>query len=306
VCGTTEGICRPLKQRVEQIVVSETGPVVLYRLTNLIRFYENTINLVLRSTTSGLSVCMAELHKLSYSQFMSSLQAAVANQLVRLETGTLTDLAPSHVTTSLLGLVRDLLAGHSVVDMAVDDLPVILSAVVDPLTNQLETTAAKLPSQDYSVFLVNNLHQLRSSLSLYQSTEDRLGQLARQVDNCLTKLSKEQSSHLLASLGLSTVQELLANRDGTPLSTVPGLHPEAIHSISVRLDSLLSAPDILLLPATRLLLSSQHRHLVIQHSFSQLHAVYTQLYTAMEDPSNGYDVSLLTKTPDQIIHLLQL
>ena len=30
-------VCRPLKSRVEQILVSEASPVTLYRLTNLIR-----------------------------------------------------------------------------------------------------------------------------------------------------------------------------------------------------------------------------------------------------------------------------
>ena len=35
--GATEGVCRPLQSRVEQILASETSPVTLYRTTNLIR-----------------------------------------------------------------------------------------------------------------------------------------------------------------------------------------------------------------------------------------------------------------------------
>lgn len=305
LCGTTEGVTRPLKQRVEQILVSESGAVVLYRLTNLIRFYENTINGVLKSPTSGLSTSLADLQKLSYSQFMNMLQASVSSHLASVEACP-GDLAPSPATSSLLGLLRDVLAGHSVVDSSQSDLPLIIAAVADPLTSQLQRTAVGLPNQDGAVFLINNLHQLRSTLSLYQTTENRLGELSKQVDTCLTRLSKEQAAHLLASLGLSPVLELLSNRDGTPLSTVPGLHPEAVRSCSVRLDSLLSAPDILLLPATRLLLSSQHRRLVTQHAFSQLHAVYSQLYSAVQDSSNGYEAGLLTKNPDQIAQLLQL
>jgi hypothetical protein len=48
LCGVTEGVCRPLRSRVEQILVSEASPVLLYRLTNLIRFYEATISAVLK------------------------------------------------------------------------------------------------------------------------------------------------------------------------------------------------------------------------------------------------------------------
>ena len=32
-----EGVCRPLKMRVEQILVSEPGPVILYKLSNLLQ-----------------------------------------------------------------------------------------------------------------------------------------------------------------------------------------------------------------------------------------------------------------------------
>ena len=46
--GITEGVCRPLKSRIEQILISESSAIILYKLTNLIRFYENTISEVLR------------------------------------------------------------------------------------------------------------------------------------------------------------------------------------------------------------------------------------------------------------------
>merc|ERR1719232_1143374 len=95
--GTTEGVCRPLKTRVEQILVSEPGAVVLYRLTNLIRFYENTITGVLK-VSSGLGTTLAELQQLSYSQFMSMLQSSVTTHLARVEGG-VGDLAPSPATT---------------------------------------------------------------------------------------------------------------------------------------------------------------------------------------------------------------
>jgi len=303
--GITEGVCRPLKTRVEQILVSEPGAVVLYRLTNLIRFYENTITGVLK-VPSGLGTTLVELQQLSYSQFMSMLQSSVTTHLARVEGG-LGDLAPSPATTSLLGLLRDVLAGHSVVDASQDDLPVILSCVADPLTHQLHQVAANLPSQDGAVFMINNLHQLRTTLSLYQATEARLAELSTQIDASLATLSQDQATHLLSSLSLLPMTPLLSTGgDGTPLSTVPGCHPQAVLNCSSRLDSLLSAPDILLLPATRLLLSSQHRRNVTQHAFQELLSVYTSLHQAVSDPANGYDPSLLSKTPEQVSQLLQL
>ena len=121
--------------------------------------------------------------------------------------------------------------------------------------------------QDGAVFLINNLHQLRSTLSLYPGTEQRLAELADTLNSRLVGLSKEQVScisllsrcslllglteelnsspgllyglfyiscpflqaaHLLASLALAPLLPLLEERDGTPLSTVPGCHPQVL------------------------------------------------------------------------------
>jgi len=292
LAAITEGVCRPLKTRVEQILVSEPGAVTLYRLTNLIRFYETTIGSLLKSPNCGLSVVLAELQQLSYTQFLAMLSSAVTAHLARAAGPG--DLGAAPATAALLGLLREVLAGHSVADSSQEDLPVILAAVVDPLTAQLGTTAASLPSQ------------LRSTLSLYPGTEQRLAELAETLNCKLVDLSKEQAAHLLASLALAPLLHLLENRDGTPLSTVPGCHPQAVAAVGARMDSLLSAPDILLLPATRLLLSSQHRKQVTQHAFTRLHEVYQQLFNAVQDPSNAYQQGLLPRSPDQIAALLQI
>jgi len=304
--GATEGVCRPLKSRVEQILMSEASPVTLYRLTNLIRFYLSTMANVVKAD-SCLSLTLTELSQWSHSQFMTMLQSSVAAHLARMEGGG--DLSPSPATTSLLGLLRDVMsgAGHSVVDENKDDLEKIIGCVCDPLTHQLQTTADSLPSQDGAVFLINNLHQLRTTLSLYRTPESRLSSLSTMIDSSLGILSSHQTNHLLSALGLLNIQPLLIpGGDGTPLSTVPGCHPAAVSSISSRLDSWLAAPDLLLLPPTRLLISSGHRRHVTQESHKQLAVVYSQLYAAVTTVSNGYEAGTLNKTPDQISQLLQL
>ena len=81
------------------------------------------------------------------------------------------------------------------------DLVTIISCVCDPLTKQLEQTAASLPSCDAAVFLINNLHQLRTTLSLYQTPEERLTSLSDMIETSLGVLSQHQTSHLLSALG---------------------------------------------------------------------------------------------------------
>jgi len=38
-----ESVCQPLKLRVEQVLVSDPGTFVLYKLTTLLKFYHDTI-----------------------------------------------------------------------------------------------------------------------------------------------------------------------------------------------------------------------------------------------------------------------
>lgn len=46
----SDGICHPLKVRVETILNSEKDLIILYALANLMRFYQNIINNVRKST----------------------------------------------------------------------------------------------------------------------------------------------------------------------------------------------------------------------------------------------------------------
>jgi len=305
--GITEGVCRPLKSRIEQILVSESSAIVLYKLTNLIRFYEGTIAEVLKCS-STLCTTLCELQQLSYSQFLSLLQSSVTSQLAKSEFGEGggTDLAPSITTSSLLGLLRDVLSGHSVVESSHTDLPVIVRAVVDPLTLHLQEMAHKLPQQDSAVYLLNNLHPLRSTLSLYQSDDKRLVELNKRMDTCLVQLVKEQTTFILMNLELAPILSIISKDDGSSLASVPGTHREAVVSAMSRLDNLLSAPDLFVLPSARLLVSSQHRKYVKTASHQELHKYYTLLYQAVSHPKNGYEPATLTKTPDQIKQLLHL
>jgi len=307
--GISEGVCRPLKSRIEQILVSESSAIVLYKLTNLLRFYENTIFDILKCK-SALCLTLYELQQLSYSQFLSLLQTTVTGQLTKSEYGDGTaagDLSPSLTTSSLLGLLRDVLSGQSVVESSqTDDLPVIVRSVVDPLILHLQETAQRLPKQDAAVYLLNNLTPLRSTLSLYQSDDKRLGEINRRMESCLADLVKEQTGFILVSLDLATIVSIIAQNDGAPLSTIPGTHIEAIHNAVSRLDHLLSGPDLFILPSARLLVSSQHRKTLRQGSHAELVKAYTTVYQAVQDPKNGYESGTIPKTPDQVKQLLQI
>ena len=61
----TEGLCRPLRLRLEQIISADIGPSVLHTVVGLIRFYLNTVGLV-----SNLSSKQSEI----FDQFTNSIR----------------------------------------------------------------------------------------------------------------------------------------------------------------------------------------------------------------------------------------
>ena len=61
--------------------------------------------------------------------------------------------------------------------------------------------------QDGAVFLINNLHQLRSTLSLYPGTEQRLAELADTLNSRLVGLSKEQVSPIFLKEQVSCISQ---------------------------------------------------------------------------------------------------
>ena len=106
---------------------------------------------------------------------------------------------------------------------------------------QLQLVAGQLPSCDGAVFLTNNLHQLRTTLSLYpvlppsshlildssnvctQVPAERLSSLQDLMTASLAVVSRHQTQHLVSALGLLPLAPLVqpgGHTDGTPLSTV--------------------------------------------------------------------------------------
>lgn len=109
VANITEDVCRPLRTRVEQILLLESSAVVLYKLTNLIRFYLGTIKQVVPAS-APLVLALEDLDQLAYKQFVSVLQTTVAQQTTRVEAPG-HDLAPTQSTMALLALLRETLSG---------------------------------------------------------------------------------------------------------------------------------------------------------------------------------------------------
>ncbi|XP_050693189.1 conserved oligomeric Golgi complex subunit 6-like [Eriocheir sinensis] len=309
VANVSESVCRPLRTRIEQMIVTDQRreggkkPVMLYKISNLLRFYHNTI---MQVTDGGLLVAtLDELHQLSYKMFISALQSQVSHVSERIEPPGET-LSPTPGVARTLSLLTEVITAATVADDAQHDFKQIVSCVVDPLMNAVSESASGLGAVESAVYLLNCFHQLHSTLSLLHTTGEKLEMIQGQIDAQLDTLTQEQINGVCHSIGVASMYPLVTNPPSTPLSQHPSCQPLAIQAFMTKLDGFLAAPDHLMLPHTRLLLASSFRRTLQQRTAEAVCMVYKKLHEIVHDPNHGYTdpSSLLPRDPETVKTLL--
>lgn len=105
-----EGICRPLKIRVEQVLVSQQV-TVLYKISNILKFYQHTIGQRI-SDNCALIQTLDELNNLSYNMFLNSLNSHASKLLDKIEKPSL-NLTPSIELRRILSLVKEIFDSYN-------------------------------------------------------------------------------------------------------------------------------------------------------------------------------------------------
>ncbi|XP_076347341.1 conserved oligomeric Golgi complex subunit 6 [Tachypleus tridentatus] len=306
----TEGLCRPLKMRVEQVITSEPGDVVLFRLTSLLKFYHHTIGQVLNVEAQLLST-LKEIFTLSQKIFYNSLTCHCNHLLERVELPP-ADLGATEALIQTLALLREVLSCQDACLVSLDDrkqdVPQILSTVVEPLLQMCHVSASKLAPADMAVYLANCMYIIHSTLALFEFTDKQLEMLQAQLDAHMDTLVSEQASHIVSHLGMGALYSALQEyqpKQG-PLSAFPGCDAFAVQSAVSKLDNFLASPDTLTIPQSALLLSASLKQSLRQRSMELLCSVYENIYDAVQNTSHGYpdSQSLLPRTPEQVKNLL--
>jgi hypothetical protein len=220
------------------------------------------------------------------------------------------DLVPNQSTLSLLSLLKELLNSTSVIEEKPEQQDEIINTILNPLLSSLPVSVTSFPSTDQDVYLLNSLYQIHTTLSLFKFNDDRLSKLENDMDLHIDTLSSEQTSNLIANLGLQPICSMIvSNGDAEkPLSQVEGMDIKSLKVFLNKFDSFLIAPEDYLLVQIKLLTSSAHRKSISKRSLQLVSATYKQLYEAVVDPKNVYNnpESIVNKTPDQVDLLLHL
>lgn len=296
-----EGVCRPLKVRIEQVFVTETSTVTLYQLANLLKFYHSTIGQILASTDLAFLETLEELRTLGRQMFLNSLSCQMA-KLVEKPDLPPQDLGPTESVLQVLSLLKSILSCQDSTIVAAGDkqrdFGQIMSYIVDPLVNACSVAATRLTSTDMAVFLVNCVHHIQTTLAFYQYTDERLEMLQAQVDAHLDTLVSEQVTGILHQTGLAAIYELSQKPMVEPLGQQPGADLLAIKALKGKFDNFLSATDDFIMPQQALLQSANLREKVRQRSLQMVCHVYEQAYKTLNDHE------LMPRTPEQVKKLL--
>ncbi|XP_047451031.1 conserved oligomeric Golgi complex subunit 6 [Mugil cephalus] len=307
----TEGVCRPLKVRIEQVIVAEPGAVLLYKLSNLLKFYHHTISSIIGTSVASLLINIEEMHCLSKKMFFNSLSLHASKLMDKVELPP-ADLGPTASITQTLSLLREVLASHdsSVVplDARQADFAQVLSCILDPLLQLCTVSASNLGTADMATYMVNSLYVMKTTLALFEFTDKRLEMLEFQIEAHLDTLINEQASYVLTRAGLSYIYSCVQQHSAEqgPLSLLPSMDSSSVKAAMVQFDRYLSSPDTLVMPQLNFLLSAAIKEQIFRQSTELVCRAYGEVYAALTSPANAYKDPevLLPRSPQQVQTLL--
>ncbi|XP_055051900.1 conserved oligomeric Golgi complex subunit 6 [Misgurnus anguillicaudatus] len=307
----TEGVCRPLKVRIEQVIVAEPGAVLLYKLSNLLKFYHHTISGIMGTSVSSLLMTMDEMHMLSKKMFFNSLSLHASWLMDKVELPP-PDLGPTASLTQTLSLLREVLASHDSSVLPLDarqaDFAQVLSCILDPLLQLCTVSASNLGTADMATYMVNSLYMMKTTLALFEFTDKRLEMLEFQIEAHLDTLINEQASYVLTRVGLSHIYSVVQQQttEQGPLANLPGMDSTSLKTAMVQFDRYLASPDTLVMTQLNFLLSAAIKEQIFKQSTELVCRAYGELYKAVTNPANGYKEpeSVLHRSPQQVQTLL--
>ncbi|XP_059930494.1 conserved oligomeric Golgi complex subunit 6 isoform X1 [Gadus macrocephalus] len=328
----TEGVCRPLKVRIEQVIVAEPGAVLLYKVSNLLKFYHHTISAIIGTSVATLLITIEDMNVLSKKMFFNSLSLHASRLMDKVELPP-PDLGPTSSLTQTLALLREVLASHdsSVVplDARQADFAQVLSCILDPLLQLCTVSASNLGTADMATYMVNSLYVMKTTLALFEFTDKRLEMLEFQIEAHLDTLINEQASFVLIRAGLSYIYSCVQQHSTQqgPLSTLPGMDTSSLKAAmqpvppirddtdvvlrsspcrQVQFDRYLSSPDALVMPQLNFLLSAAIKDQIFRQSTELVCRAYGEVHSAVSSPTNTYQdlENLVPRSPQQVQTLL--
>ncbi|KAL2920049.1 Golgi transport complex subunit 6 [Polyrhizophydium stewartii] len=304
-----EGICRPLRQRIDSVLASGIGPITSYRIANLVQFYSQTVTKIL-GTFSQLSVALEELASLSFKVFFDTLNAQAADMLRFIQTPD-ADLQPPQALKDTITQLREIMLSYDGSLLSPEararEFVQIISALMDPVIRMCELASTNLKPLESAIFMVNCLHHIQTALAAFSFASEQVQAIDAQMDAQVEVLVKEQFSVILVQSGLHALaQQMQANQP--PLALARGCDAKAVSEALARMDMFLVTVTVDVAETLARISSGLIARRVAQRGFRRFVDAYGDIVARVLDPANKYEFpsSLITRTVDEVETLLSL
>lgn len=311
-----ESICRPMKVRIEQVLMMGPPPLLLcYQLSQLLAFYLRLVCDML-GPAAQLSGALRGCHDMAQRTFFEQLKAR-GEKLLRTPPQPPYDLSPPQQVGETLHMLSEILAAHELalgVDeaegeggAAAEALNAVLAAALDPLVEMCERSAEAISTDSparldevsnldptaYRVYLINCLAAMHATLAARGSARQRAKFISDQVEVQVSALVGGEVGRLLSRCGLAEIADRIrlyqmqaGGREVGALASDPALSIHHIQEAMRAFFVLLSSPETLN-EFPRLQLPKLRSEAVLRVGRS-LVSTYELVYAALEDPASGY------------------
>ncbi|MCO5600340.1 hypothetical protein L7F22_054451 [Adiantum nelumboides] len=138
-----EGVCRPFKVRVEQVLQSQPGLLLAYKLSHLLDFYRHTISEFL-GQEAALSVTLRDVAGAAEKTFFDMLKGR-GDKLLRYLPPVAVDLSPLPAVAEGIAALLELLTTYNRMMVSAGgkkpDFQPVVSAMLDPIIEMCERAA---------------------------------------------------------------------------------------------------------------------------------------------------------------------
>lgn len=302
---TLDGVIRPFRSRLSQVLGSHPNVVVVYKLSNILDFYSRTIGKIVgrkSQVVTSLNECRQESLKVFYD-----LLKEYGDHLQRSPPTAPPNLAPPPEVYDAVNRLVDIMSIFETSLVPIDEREAefkpVLSAVLEPLINACTLSGTPLGLSDVAVYLINCLHVMQTALSSYDFTANRVETIGAHIKIHMKTLVKEQTDLIFSNCKMANTLGILGTYDSViPMPQIPGLNEKSIAEAAHSFELLLLDPSALLMPQCDRLLNSQLRTYARSKVSQLIYESYLFLYNTIMDPKNNYPdpKSLFIYTPDQV------
>lgn len=240
------GVARLLRQRTEQVIQSHDDATLAYKIANLVGFYRSTFVKLLGADSDVLEL-FNNLEESAMRQFRANMRDYVATVQSEISVAP-ADLSPPEFLEEALQMLKVLAKSYDTSVAAVDDsgdgFHPVLVETLDPFLSGCENLGKAVREPGNAIFAINCLLAVKTVLSLYAFTNDRLSEMDDTIGEHKVKLVEYQTAYLNQASGLQPLLEALSGVTDSPdsLKTIPELptfKPETLIGVSQHLDDFL-------------------------------------------------------------------